>query len=90
MTLHATAIQPAPDDFYMPTIEQYLALAEAMHDERDDCNANYVLPFSECGSREADIQDAVSVLVALHKADWRLVREPSNGIPLAWPRGDAD
>jgi hypothetical protein len=74
MLFRATAIRPAPD-LPMPTIEEYLALAEAMHDESDFCNANYQLSFADCEVREADIQDAVTVLVALRKEGWRLVRD---------------
>lgn len=59
----------------MPTIEEYMALAEAMHDESDLCMANYVIPFSDCAAREPDIQDAVRVLVHLRKDGWRLVRD---------------
>lgn len=77
MTFHVTAIRPADPDFWMPTIDQYTALAEAMHDGRDDCNANYVLPFSECVNREADINDAVAVLTELRKVGWKLSRDPA-------------
>ena len=61
----------------MPPVEAYMALAEAMHDEDDGCNANYVIPFSECPFREYDIEEAVKVLVSLGKNDWRMVREPA-------------
>jgi hypothetical protein len=61
----------------MPTVPEYLALAEAMHDESDDCQANYVMPFAECPMREIDIQDAVRVGVALRKEGWRLIRDIS-------------
>lgn len=73
MTFRVTAIEPA--DFPMPTIEEYMALAEAWHDESEFCNANYQHPFDECGAREADIDDAIRVLVALRKDGWRLVRD---------------
>ena len=59
----------------MPPIDVYMALAEALHDEDDVCNANYVIPFSECATREYDIEVAVRVLVGLAKDDWRLVRD---------------
>lgn len=85
----AVPVEPTTPTF-MPTIEQYMALAEAMHDGDDLCNANYYAPFGECGNREYDIQQAVKVLVALRKEGWQLVREPINGIPLAWPHGDND
>jgi hypothetical protein len=74
--LHVTAIGPAPADFWMPDIPTYLALAEAMHDDSDLCNANYVIRFAECGTRDADIGDAIRILVALHKDGWRLARDP--------------
>lgn len=61
---------------YMPTIEQYTALAEAIHDESEICNANYQIFFHACPFREQDIEEAVHVLVALHKADWHLERKP--------------
>lgn len=66
-----TAVGPEPD-IYMPTIEQYTALAEAIHDESDDCNANYQMLFHACPFREQDIEQAIRVLTALHKADWTL------------------
>ena len=80
--LVVTAILPAPD-IYMPTIEQYMALAEAMHDaDRAGCAANYVVPFSECGLREFDCQDAVLVLVGLHKAGWTLTHDPAGTVEM--------
>jgi hypothetical protein len=75
MTLHVTSIGPAPD-LVMPAIAAYMALAEAMHDNDDNCQANYVLPFSECATREYDIEQAVKVLVDLMHDDWHLVRRP--------------
>lgn len=75
-TFRVVSIGPAPADFWMPDIPTYLALAERMHDDSDLCNANYVIPFSECAAREADIGDAIRVLVALHKDGWRLTRDP--------------
>jgi hypothetical protein len=61
----------------MPPIAAYMALAKAMHEEDDVCNANYVIPFDECASREWDIQNAVNVLVQLQGDDWHLVRRPA-------------
>jgi hypothetical protein len=79
--IRATAIRPAPD-LFMPTIEQYTALAEAMHDEDDTCSAAYVVPFSECETSEYDIRAAVKVLIGLHKAGWMLARDPAGTLPL--------
>jgi hypothetical protein len=76
-TYWATAIEPA-EDGPMPAIDAYMAMAEAMHDEDDNCNAAYVIPFTECATREYDIQSAVRVLVSLHKAGWRLARDPGD------------
>jgi hypothetical protein len=76
-----TAIEP-DEDSPMPAIDAYMALAEAMHDEDDTCNANYVIPFAECATREFDIQAAVRVLVALRKDDWSLVRDPAHATRL--------
>ena len=61
---------------YMPDIRQYMALAEALHDASDLCNASYVIPLEECGAREADVEDAVRILVALRKEGWLLVQQP--------------
>lgn len=67
---------------WMPPIAAYMALAEAMHEESDICNGNGRELFADCGAREADIEDAVKVLVALHRADWQLVRRPEGAAPL--------
>jgi hypothetical protein len=65
-----------------PAIETYMALAEALHDEDDTCNANYVIPFAECATREYDIQEALGVIEGLRKAGWRLVRDPGGTVEL--------
>jgi hypothetical protein len=66
------------------TVTPYMALAEAMHDVSEMCNANYDLPFSECGVREADIQDACKVIEKLRKRGWLVVRNPAGTTPLPW------
>jgi hypothetical protein len=81
---------PPKTEPWFPTEAESTALAEAMHDVSDTCNANYVIPFAECGVREADLADATAVLLGLRKAGWRLVQEPENGIPITWPAGSSD
>jgi hypothetical protein len=73
---HVTAILPPTE--WMPDIPTYLALAEAMHDESDDCQGNYVMSFRACPMRDADIGDAIRVLIGLHKAGWQLVHDPGD------------
>ena len=76
MTFRVTAVRPIEDGAPLPTIEEYMALAEAMHGESDLCNATYFGgPFELCEAREADIQDAFVILAALRKDGWRLVRD---------------
>lgn len=76
MTFRATAVLPAPPHLWMPTVEAYMALAEALHDASDLCAANYEVTFAECDSREGDIIDAIRVLIDLHADGWQLVRDP--------------
>lgn len=71
-----------PSTEWMPTIEAWLALAEATHDERDDCQPNYAVRFASCEFREQDIEEAVRVLIGLHKAGWKLVRDPGPTVEL--------
>lgn len=52
--------------------EATVALAEALHDESSDCNANYFIPFAECEFREMDIREASDI------SDWQLVRQPAS------------
>ena len=72
--LWVTSIGPATK--WMPTIESYMALAEAMHSEDEMCNASMFVPFAECVTHEYDIEHAVKVIVQLHKDGWRLVPDP--------------
>jgi hypothetical protein len=62
---------------WMPAIEQYMALAETMHDNDDLCNASYYHPFSSCEEevREYFIDQAIAVLRDLRREDWRMVRD---------------
>lgn len=72
-TMRLIAIEPDPTS-PMPDIEAYMALAEALHIEDEQCEE---VPFEDCLVRESDIGIAVRVLVAVRKSgDWRLVREP--------------
>jgi hypothetical protein len=80
MTFRVTAIRPS--DEYIAPLEAYLALAEAMHDESYLCNANYAIPFDECGAKEADIGDAVRVLADLHRAGWHLTHDPAGTVEM--------
>lgn len=67
--------------FWMPTIPQYMAMAEALHDNDETCNANYYHPFSshnsedEDGLREYFIGQAIDVLNHLRLSDWHMVRK---------------
>ena len=76
--IRVTAITTLPEDAepWMPSIGAYMALAQALHDASDDCNANYVLPFGDCGFRELDIREAIDLLRELRKDDWQLVHRP--------------
>lgn len=62
--------------------EPFLALAEAMHDCDDVCNANHYVPFKECATREWDEEHGVEVLARLHQLGWTVVRDPAGTIPL--------
>ena len=59
-----------------------LALAEAMHNEDDTCNASQYVPFSECATRQWDIEHAADVLAELRKAGWRLAPDPAGTVEL--------
>lgn len=59
-----------------------MALAVALHDESEMCNGNYQIPFDECGAREADIQDAVRILVHLHREGWVMQKDAAGTLPL--------
>ena len=61
---------------WMPPTKMYLAMAEAMHDQNDLCNANQNIDFDECAMREADIEDAVRILTSLRRDGWLLVMQP--------------
>ena len=63
---------------YVPDIAAYMALAEAIHDESEMCEDP---SFEECGALEADIAEAVRILVRLDP-DWRLVRHPAGTVEL--------
>lgn len=63
---------------YMPDIPVYMALAEAIHDESEMCEDP---SFAECGAREADIAEAIRILVRLDP-DWRLVRHSAGTLEI--------
>ena len=58
------------------------AMAEALHDCDDTCNANQYVPFSECATQEWDLTHAEEVLDALRASGWMLVRDPAGTLPL--------
>lgn len=63
---------------WMPTIQQYMALAEALHDNDETCNATYYHPFHACEAdlREYFIQTAIAILQRLRSEGWRMEFHP--------------
>ena len=59
-----------------------LALAEALHDCDDTCNASYRIAFGECATQEWDIAHAGEVLDDLRALGWTVVRDPVGTLPL--------
>ena len=58
------------------------ALAVALHDCDDTCNANQFVPFAECATQEWDVSHAEEVIDTLRAAGWMLVRDPAGTLPL--------
>ena len=63
--------------------EPFLALAEALHDTDETCNAHHYAPIAECATREWDEEHAAEVIARLHQLGWTVVRDPAGTIPLA-------
>lgn len=59
----------------MPPIETYIAMAEAIHDEIEQCDERET--FADCGAREADIGEALRVLTHLRREGWQVTRDPA-------------
>jgi hypothetical protein len=59
-----------------------LALADAIHDGDDSCNANYYIPATECPFRDTDIEQAAEMMEALRKAGWVLVRDAAGTVEM--------
>jgi hypothetical protein len=68
-----------------PPKDAYMALAEALHDEDDVCNAGYVVRFDACATHEYDVLRAITVLIALGKDGWRLVRDGQGTVEMFRP-----
>jgi hypothetical protein len=58
------------------------ALAEALHDNDDTCNANHYVPFADCATQEWDLTHADEVLDSLRASGWMVVRDPAGTLPL--------
>jgi hypothetical protein len=59
-----------------------LALAEALHDSDDYCNAQYRIPFEECVTKNWGEERAAEMILGLRALGWMLVRDPAGTIPL--------
>ena len=66
------------------------ALAAALHDCDDTCNANQYVPFEECATKEWDEQHAAEVVEALRTDGWILVRDPAGTLPLDAALGELE
>jgi hypothetical protein len=62
------------------------ALAEALHDTDETCNAHHYLPFEECATKEWDESQAVEVLSRLRALGWAVTRDPAGTVPLGLDR----
>lgn len=62
--------------------DQVLAMAEALHDCDETCNAHHYMPFDECATQEWDIAHAQEVIEALRVIGWTVVRDPAGTAPL--------
>ena len=63
------------------------ALAEALHDNDDTCNAAHYIPIEECATRAWDEEHAAKVLESLRDLGWTLTRDPAGTIPLGLTEG---
>lgn len=64
------------------TDPRIFALAEALHNTDETCNAHHYIPIEECATREWDEGHAEEVIGALEALGWTVVRDPAGTIPL--------